>query len=76
MPKFRELTESATQRPIHINPSHVRFVRSDGAENAQIDFDEEHSLGVLESPAVVRQRWTMPTELKGRSASSAKICLE
>jgi hypothetical protein len=74
MPKFRELTESATQRPIHINPSHVRFVRSDGAENAQIVFDEEHSLGVLESPAVVRQLDN--AELKGRSANSAKICLE
>jgi hypothetical protein len=55
MPRFCELTESATHRPIHINPNHVRFVRSVGEEHAQIVFDGEHSLGVLESPTVVRQ---------------------
>ena len=55
MPRFCEFTESATDRPIHINPRQVRFVRSVGDGQAQIVFDSEHSVGVTEAAEVVRQ---------------------
>ena len=55
MLRFCELTESATNEPIHINPTLVRFIRSVSSDHTQIVFDEEHSLGVTESIAVVRQ---------------------
>jgi hypothetical protein len=55
MPRFCEFTESATHRPIHINPRQVRFVRSVGEGQAQIVFDSEHSVGVTETAEVVRQ---------------------
>ena len=55
MPRFCEFTESATYKPIHINPFQIRFIRSAANDHTQVVFDEDHFLGVIESTDVVRQ---------------------
>ena len=55
MPRYCELTELATDKPIHINPIQIRFIRSAANNHTQIVFDADHSVGVIESLAVVRQ---------------------